>query len=246
MKPETGGMFGGMAGVLAVCWQSPARGWLSSAVRGSTIRACDPPMSDGSLDEFSAELRRRGLRTALDELAADGPSAFKQPEKVVEYVMLHLQRRGVEGVGEAFRFTSPPGGKQSFVSGNPLSADRLSWEHGVVIEGYVSGRALPYEAFEEMVVRKYGLLLGCAVWDFAVVHPRTFAPCFREAEDGFVKETTLVVDDVPVAVRLVYDWGSWCYLIYSVQLLDGSEDAPLHDEGADAKRRNQRGRGGNI
>jgi len=163
--------------------------------------------------------------------------------------MVNLQHRGEEGIAEAFRFTSPPGGKQSFVSGNPLSSDRLSWQHGRVIEGYVSGKSLPYEAFREMVAEHYAPLLGCAVWSFAVLHPKTFEPCFREAEDGFVKETTIVVDDIPVAVRLIYDWGSWCYLVYSVQVLDGKQaesDALQQDMQVGVRKQNQRSRGGNL
>ena len=183
---------------------------------------------------------------------ADGPSAFKNPEKVLEYVMLNLQHRGDDGIVEAFRFTSPPGGKQSFVSGNPLSSDRLCWKQGKVIEGYVSGRSISFEAFKEMVLRDYSLLSGCAVWSFAVRHPVTFEPCFRETEDGFVKETTLIVDDVPVAMRLIYDWGSWCYLLFSVQVLDGAQqtdDDPMAmQQGMEGgvKKWNQRSRGGNI
>ena len=214
-------------------------------------RSCDSASGDGSsITNFSAELQRRGFRTALDDLAADGPSAFKNPEKVIEYVMINLQHQGEEGIAEAFRFTSPPGGKQSFVSGNPLSSDRLSWKHGRVIEGYVSGKSLSFEAFREMVAKHYAPLLGCAVWSFAVLHPKTFAPLFRDAEDGFVKETTIVVDDVPVVVRLIYDWGSWCYLVYSVQLLDGNsatvDDALPREVQVGVRKRNQRSRGGNI
>ena len=72
-----------------------------------------------------------GLRSALDQLADDGPSAFKNPAKVVEYVMLNLQHHSeYEDVGldEAFRFTARPAGQSSFVSGLPLSSKRLSSE----------------------------------------------------------------------------------------------------------------------
>ena len=40
-------------------------------------------------------------------------------------------------------------------------------------------------------------------------------------EDDFIKETTVVVDDVPVAIRLVYDWGSWCYCVVHVVTILG-------------------------
>ena len=37
----------------------------------------------------------------------DGPSAFKNPEKVIEYIMVNLQHNREAGITEAFRFTSP-------------------------------------------------------------------------------------------------------------------------------------------
>ncbi|KAL3912223.1 MAG: hypothetical protein SGPRY_008406, partial [Prymnesium sp.] len=180
---------------------------LTPALRQAGRPQCVQPPCDDE-NSFAAELTRRGFRTALDDLAADGPSAFKNPEKVIEYVMMSLQHNGAQGVAEAFRFTSPLGGKQSFVSGNPLSTERVSWQHGVVIEGYVSGRALSFEDFKAMIAERYGVLVGCAVWSFAALHPSTFSPCFRDAENGFVKETTLLVDDVPIALRLIYEYES--------------------------------------
>ena len=79
-----------------------------------------------SADDFADELRRRGLQTALDTLGDDGPSAFKDPSKVIEYVMLQLQHRSSEGgLSEAFRFTCREPGKSSFVSGLPLSSKRV-------------------------------------------------------------------------------------------------------------------------
>ena len=41
-------------------------------------------------------------------------------------------------------------------------------------------------------------------------------------------EYVLSVDDRPVSVRLVYDWGCWCYLVYKVVLLD---EAGAADDG---------------
>jgi len=29
-----------------------------------------------------------------------------------------------------------------------------------------------------------------------------------------------MVDETPVSIRLLYDWGSWCFLVCSVQVLD--------------------------
>jgi hypothetical protein len=172
-------------------------------------------------DDLSAaalrdELQRRGLRTALEELENDGPPAFKDPEKVIEYVMLNLQHNGARGIAEAFRFTSPPAGRVSFVSGSPMSSDRVSWRKGTVIEGYVSGGALGLEEFAAELLECYALLLGCKGWRFAVLHPQTFAPLERKGHNDFAREYLLSVDDATVAVRLIYDWGSWCYLLYSV------------------------------
>lgn len=172
-------------------------------------------------DDLSAaslrdELQRRGLRTALEELEDDGPSAFKDPEKVIEYVMLNLQHNKAGGITEAFRFTSSPAGRVSFVSGSPMSSERISWRKGTVIEGYVSGGALSFEAFQAELLECYSLLLGCQSWRFAVLHPQTFAPLARKGDNDFAREYLLSVDGTAVAVRLIYDWGSWCYLLYSV------------------------------
>jgi len=206
-------------------------------------------------EQLRDELRRRGLQTALEELASDGPSAFKKPEKVIEYVMVNLQHSGEEGIVEAFRFTAPPAGKVSFVSGNPMSSDRISWRKGRVIEGYVSGAALGWDEFRDEVVEHYPILLDCANWQFAVLHPQTFEPCARVGENDFAREYLLSVDDVPVALRLIYDWGSWCYLLYSVEVLGGEYAArvagtgSVTDTGApghQGKRTSGRMRGGNI
>ena len=51
---------------------------------------------DISATSLADELERRGLTTALDDLAEDGPSAFKNPAKVIEYVMLSLQHAADE------------------------------------------------------------------------------------------------------------------------------------------------------
>jgi hypothetical protein len=151
------------------------------------------------------ELQRRGLKTALEELENDGPSAFKDPEKVIEYVMLNLQHNEARGTSEAFRFTSPPAGRVSFVSGSPMSSDRVSWRKGTVIEGYVSGGALGLEAFKAELLESYALLLGCQSWRFAVLHPQTFAPLARKGDNDFAREYLLSVDDTAVAIRLIYD-----------------------------------------
>ena len=77
---------------------------------------------DISATSLADELERRGLTTALDDLAEDGPSAFKNPAKVIEYVMLSLQHAADDdGIKEAFRFTARPAGQSSFVSGLSLS-----------------------------------------------------------------------------------------------------------------------------
>jgi len=129
--------------------------------------------------------------------------------------MLSLQHQGAEGIAEAFRFTAPPAGKASFVS-RRMSAERVSWRTGTVIKGYVSGRVVGGDAFKAELAEWYPQLLGCACWDFAVLHPHTFEPLARTGENDSARGYLLLVDDVPVAIRLLYDWGSWCYLVYSV------------------------------
>ncbi len=202
-------------------------------------------------DELSAqslanELRRRGLQTALEQLAEDGPSAFKSPTKVIEYVMVCLQHRGTDGIDEAFRFTARPAGSSSFVSGMPLSGRRLSWRTGRFIEGYVSGAALERDAFRRELRQHYADLLGCAAWRWAVLHPKTFEPVSRSAGRDYVREYVIVCDERPLSVRLHYDWGCWCYLIYRVAWCD-EEPADEGDAGAEwGGDGRHRDRGGSI
>ena len=93
-------------------------------------------------------------------------------------------------------------------------------------------------------------LVGCAQWRFAVLHPVTQEPLVRSAYDDFLREYVLVVDDRPVSIKLLYDWGSWCYLICNVEMIDWQDidrewctfDAP----DPDAERGRKRGRGGSL
>ena len=227
----------------------------------------DPCMSAGnrstdlviSSQLFATELERRGLHTALTELQADGPSAFKDPVKVIEYVMLCLQHQAdKDGVNEAFRFTCREPGKSSFVSGMALSAKRVSWRTAKVIGGYVSGATMGLAGFEHEIRSHFHYLCGCATWRFAVLHPTTFEPLCRSASDDFVREYVIVVDERPVVMRLFYDWGAWCYLVYSVEALDEDDNsagvvrsAELADGSAswatpDDEGGRKRGRGGSL
>ena len=173
---------------------------------------------------LTAELRRRGLQTALDDLAENGPSAFKDPLKVIEYVMLNLQHKpGQAGIAEAFRFAAREPGKSSFVSGMALNDRRVSWRRGTFVEGYVSGTSLTLDDWTSEVEEHYSWLLGCTAWGFAVTHPETFEPLARSTENDYLREYLLVVDDRPVSVSLLYDWGCWCYLLFRVRLLDQDE-----------------------
>jgi hypothetical protein len=181
-------------------------------------------------EAFADEMRRRGLQTALEQLEEDGPSAFKDPTKVVEYVMLNLQHKAQgSGLAEAFRFSCREPGKSSFVSGNALSTRRISWKTSKVVSGYASGPARSLADFEAEIREHYGLLLGCAQWRFAVHHPVTQEPLARSSNDdgraGDLREYVLLVDETPVSVRLLYDWGAWCYLICSVEVLDSNAAA---------------------
>jgi len=181
-------------------------------------------------EAFADEMRRRGLQTALEQLEEDGPSAFKDPTKVVEYVMLNLQHKAQgSGLAEAFRFSCREPGKSSFVSGNALSTRRISWKTAKVVSGYASGPARSLADFEAEIREHYGLLLGCAQWRFAVHHPVTQEPLARSSNDdgraGDLREYVLLVDETPVSVRLLYDWGAWCYLICSVEVLDSNAAA---------------------
>ena len=90
--------------------------------RQAPVLLQDEAPADRALDEaFAKELGQRGLLTSLQALEKDGPSAFKDPRTVVEYVMLCLQHRGDEGIAEAFRFTMPPSGSSSDTSIGPRS-----------------------------------------------------------------------------------------------------------------------------
>ena len=83
------------------------------------------------------------------------------------------------------------------------------------------------DEFEEEVTEHYSVLCGCSQWRFAVTHPATFEPLARSACDDFLREYLLVVDESPVSVRLLYDWGAWCYLVCNVQVLDSLSSAEL-------------------
>jgi len=193
--------------------------------RCSPLLCASNNISSASL---AAELERRGLRSALDDLAENGPSAFRNPSKVVEYVMLSLQHaHDTNGIEEAFRFTARQPGTSSFVSGLSLSSRRVSWRRSRFIGGYVSGKCLELDEFAAELRDDYEWLLGCATWDFAVRHPTSFEPLCRSAEDDFVREYLLDVDGRPVVVQLFYDWGCWCYLIYKVAFTDTGAGASL-------------------
>lgn len=215
---------------------------------GGTISLCVPE-GDLSASTLSEELKRRGLLTALDEIAEDGPSAFKAPEKVIEYVMLQLQHKGIDGATEAFRFAARPPGRSSFVSGMALSDKRVSWQRAKFIGGYVSGPALGLDDFTEELRANYDFLLGCATWRFAVVHPTTFKPLARvgEGSRGYVQEFVLIVDEKPVSLQLLYDWGCWCYLIFRVDPLDDfPADTAIIDAGMGEHDGRVRDRGGSL
>ena len=224
---------------------------VATALLSLPARLTNEPMMQLSSRDFAGELSRRGLQTALDQLEADGPSAFKDPCKVIEYVMLCLQHRPVsEASREAMRFTCREPGKSSFVSGLALSEKRVSWRTSRLVGNYISGRALAAAEFESELVAHFGLLFGCATWSFAVRHPTTFAPLARVAADDFLREYVLLVDDQPMAVRLLYDWGCWCYLVASVELLDGVDDCGAGgwavDELSSDEGGRKRSRGGSL
>ena len=200
--------------------------------------------SDDSLNAaLLEELKRRGLQTALEELANDGPSAFRDPAKIIEYLMVSLQHGGEGGVAEAFRFAAREPGKTSFVSGMALSDKRVSWRTAKFIGGYVSGKALTLEEFSAEVKEHYDWLIGCTAWAFAVTHPVTFEPLARTAEKDFLREYVLLVDDRPVQISMFYDWGCWCYLVWRIDFLDGeAEESYLATASADGDALDEGGR----
>jgi len=70
------------------------------------------------------------------------------------------------------------------------------------------------------------------------------------AYDDFLREYVLMVDETPVSIRLLYDWGSWCFLVCSVQVLEADADISL-ESGLDApdpssEGGRKRGRGGSL
>ena len=125
-------------------------------------------LQDRALDEaFAKELGERGLLTSLQAIEQDGPSAFKDPRTVVEYVMLCLQHRGEEGIAEAFRFTMPPSSGSSATHGTRLTSRRISWVAGRIIEGTACGRSVDADEFAAEVRDHFDMLCGCATWRFA-------------------------------------------------------------------------------
>ena len=213
--------------VLSSALAPPKRSVIAVSRCATPPRLCADALS---AEAFADEMRRRGFQTLLEQMEEDGPSAFKDPTKVVEYVMLNLQHKAQgPGLAEAFRFSCREPGKSSFVSGIALSTKRISWKTAKVVSGYASGPARSLADFEAEIREHYGLLLGCAQWRFAVHHPVTQEPLARSSNDdgraGDLREYVLLVDETPVSVRLLYDWGAWCYLICSVEVLDSNLSA---------------------
>ena len=125
-------------------------------------------LQDRGLDEaFANELSQRGLLTSLQAIEQDGPSAFKDPRTIVEYIMLCLQHRGEEGIAEAFRFTIPPASAASATHGTRQTSQRISWLAGRTIEGTATGRTVDLDEFVTEVRENYSMLCGCATWRFA-------------------------------------------------------------------------------
>ena len=60
-----------------------------------------------------------------------------------------------------------------------------------------------------------------------------------------VREYVIEVDERPVSIRMHYDWGCWCYLIYRVEALDAPPSSTADDVegwgGADEDGRRSRG-----
>ncbi|KAG8461672.1 hypothetical protein KFE25_001290 [Diacronema lutheri] len=191
------------------------------------VRASDAD-ADGDLEaRLAREFRRRGIRSSLQQLEEEGPSAFKDPAKVVEFVMLCLQHREDAGLAQAFRFTSAAAGTQSFVHGVSDSTPRTSWVSGKVIGRFVSGVANDLAGFSRELRAEFPMLLACDAWRFASP-PTTLS----KEEDGWIVQFLLDVrkggSAYIVAVRLLYDWGSWCFLIFNVKVLqDPGGDAAL-------------------
>ena len=194
-------------------------------------------------DDFQAELKSRGLQSALDELEADGPSAFKSPTKVVEYVMLCLQHRD-DGIAQAARFTMPPLSDRSSTTGVRLGGRQLSWRTGKCIEGSPTGPALDAPAFEAELNEHYALLLGCAAWSFVDVQSPQVpgnehkSPGSKDRgvlnNQDWEADVRLDVDGRGVVFSLAYDWGTWCYCVFRVTILpelaasDDADDAPRY------------------
>eukprot|EP00320_Phaeocystis_rex_P009502 CAMPEP_0119084424 /NCGR_PEP_ID=MMETSP1178-20130426/129639_1 /TAXON_ID=33656 /ORGANISM="unid sp, Strain CCMP2000" /LENGTH=229 /DNA_ID=CAMNT_0007067387 /DNA_START=124 /DNA_END=809 /DNA_ORIENTATION=+ len=206
-------------------------------VRCLSPACCEEPSDEilgtrGLNEAFANELSQRGLLTSLQAIEQDGPSAFKDPRTIVEYVMLCLQHRGSTGVAEAFRFTMPPSSAASATHGTRQVARRISWEAGRVIEGTACGRTVDLAEFAEELSSAYAPLCGCATWRFANPpgtdlrvpgneHKKPSVDAGRtggaiQAEGWSVTYLVEVDDTQSVLFELVYDWGAWCYCIVKV------------------------------
>lgn len=191
---------------------------------------------DMSFETLRSEMNKRGIMTTLDEIEADGPSAFKDPRHIVEYVMLGLQHRGPDGIAEAYRFTMPPASERSTIHGTRTTGGkRISWLAGRVIEGTATGRAVDFQTFEEELRETFSLLCGCASWRFAAPPPDALQVPGNEHKkpsiaggrtggaiqaEGWTVDFLIEVDDRhSVLFELVYDWGAWCYCIVKVTVL---------------------------
>ena len=209
---------------------------LRSAQHMASFRMALEDASDGESTlqaQLSTELEKRGIKTALQQMEIDGPSAFKDPRMVVEFVMLSLQHQAdSDGIVNAFAWTMPPMSERSATHGTRSSiatGTRIAWTTGRTIEGTPTGPAVGYKQFETEIREHYAPLLGCAVWRFAQGSCSSSSAIpgnehkgsrdsraevaskkgWNNKEEGWVKQYHVIVDDRTNAVfSLVYDWGA--------------------------------------
>mmetsp|Transcript_47087 Transcript_47087/g.117448 ORF Transcript_47087/g.117448 Transcript_47087/m.117448 type:complete len:289 (-) Transcript_47087:191-1057(-) len=198
-------------------------------------------MGEDGQEDLALQLRSEVAKRGLDPVGAvgeRGPAEFTSPRRLVEYVMRALRDRrdaaDDAGVREAFRFTANHAGRQT-LHGEPSSDERMDWTQTRILGGLPVGPTLTYGAFRQMIETLYPFLMDFTRYE--IMDRSTLLSPSNESDDVMVflvkvwgsraaadEQTGRPGDgrderSRTVAMRLVYNWARWCYLIYRVDVL---------------------------
>jgi len=199
-----------------------------------------------SMGALRQEIERRGVENGtklefqpglgrFEKMQRDGPHHTTTPKEVVEYVLTKLQ----EGqLAEAFTFSCIPVTKRGCHKSSTDWTRRMAWGRSRVIGGAPSGKALPRDEWDAMVLDTYAPLTKTQGYRF-LGDTSDWQQKNGEAEMTAVKEYVVELkttggEHLLVKWKLVYDWLLYCHLVATVELFamtssafPGSEDINL-------------------